>query len=340
MPDPLEKTLEENIGYYRTQEKETLAALSGLPRGSIKVKRSKGRTYHYLQYRDGGKVVQRYLGRSYPEELAAQIEKRRKLKNQLAEIRRALKLLGQRKEEDLLGPVRDLIVILSDKGLWEDGAEIVGSWCFRIYQQYLGVRSYPVRTDDIDILVPMPWRGRALDLAGHLRQMGFTEHFNPDGSTSYLRPGLRVEFLSPRKRFRKSRTRGVGVRPQELAFVEMLLERPWTIKLMAGVKVLVPSPATFVIHKLIVAGRRSRADKRHKDLVQALSVARLLLAREDHRKELARAWEDTLPAWRKKALASVRQAKAEFPLEEGVIDGFLDLLGQTVKSGRNDVPGG
>jgi hypothetical protein len=324
--DPLEQALEENIRYYRMQEEETLAALSGLPRGSIKVKRSKGRTYHYLQYRDGGRVVQRYMGTSYPAELAAQIERRRRLRAQLADIRRALRLLGRKKDEDLLGPVRDLVVILAGEGLWEDGAEIVGSWCFKIYQHHLGVRSYPVMTDDIDILVPMPWKGRALDVAERLRMMGFTEHFNPDGSTSYVRPGLRVDFLSPTRRMRGSRSTSMGVQPQELAFMDMLLESPRSIKLMAGVRVLVPSPASFAIHKLIIAGRRTVAAKRLKDLVQALSVVRALLSDDEGRDELVEAWRRTIPAWRRKALASARQARAELPLEEGIVDGLIDLL--------------
>jgi hypothetical protein len=326
MPETLKRTLAENTEYYRLQERETLAALSGLPRGSIKTRRNKGRTYYYLQYREGGKVVQRYLGRTYPEELAARIVKRGKLKAQLANIRRALKILGQKKDEDLLEPVGALVALLAERGLWDDGAEIVGSWCFRIYQQYLGVRSYPIMTDDIDILLPMPWRGRALDVAELLRQMGFSEHFNPDGSTSYLRPGLRVEFLSPKSRSRKKRTRGPGVSPQELAFVDMLLTRPMTIKLMAGVSVRVPSPATFVIHKLLVAQRRKGGDKRQKDLIQALLVARFVLAREEQRKELLEVWKDTIPAWRKKALASAVRARDELPLEEGVVDGLEDLL--------------
>jgi hypothetical protein len=327
VPDTLEKTLRENADYYRLQEQETLAALTGLPRGSIKTKRSEGRTYYYLQYREGGKVVQRYLGRAYPEDLAALVERRRKLKSRLVEIRRALKILGRKKDEDLLAPVGALIAALAELGLWEDGAEIVGSWCFRIYQLYLGVRSYPVRTDDIDILLPLPWRGRALNIDELLRQLGFAEHFSSDGSTFYARPGLRVEFLSPKKRGRRSRSAGPGVTPQELAFLELLLERPLTIKLMAGVSVRVPAPGAFVIHKLLVARRRKSADKRQKDLIQALSVARFMLAREERRADLVEVWESTLPSWRKKVLSSVRLAREEFPLEEGVIDGLEELLG-------------
>ena len=189
-------------------------------------------------------------------------------------------------------------------------------------------------TDDIDILVPIPWRGRALELAEILRQLGFSEHFKANGTTSYLRPGLRVEFLSPKKRMRRSKTTSLGVNPQELAFMQMLLDEPLTIKIMAGVNVRVPSPSRFMIHKLIIAQRRSGADKKQKDLIQALSVARFVLGHAEQRKELAEAWKSMIPAWRKKALASALNARAEFPLEEGVIDGLQEFLAKVAKTTR------
>lgn len=326
MSDTLKKTLEENARYYRLQERETLAALSGLPKGSIKEKRTASGTYYYLQHRLRGKMVQRYLGRRFPEEIAGQIERRKQLRKQLNEVRGALRMLGRKTDDDLLEPVRDFLMALGERGLWEDGAEVVGSWCFRIYQQYLGVRSYPVHIDDIDILIPLPWKGRTIDLAELLRRMGFVEHFHVDGSTSYIRPGLRVDFLSPRRRPRKTKGTGLGVVPQELVFIDLLLERPLRLKLMAGVWVRVPAPAAFVLHKLIVADRRSAPDKREKDLIQALSVARFVLGSEEQREELLEAWAGMIASWRKKVLASLSRAARDFPLEEDVVEALVARL--------------
>jgi hypothetical protein len=325
----LKNTLKENIEYYRVQEQQALAVLTGLPRGSIKTRATKGKIYYYLQYREGSKVVQRYLGAQYPSELAAQIEKRKKIGAKLRQIRGALKLLRQKKNEEILDPVHELIELLSANGLWEEGAEIVGSWCFRIFQQYLGVRSYPVRTDDLDILIPLPWKGNDIDIANLFKQMGFQERINRDGSTAYLRPGICVEFLSPQRgRNDQSNKRPtvLGVRPQPLRFMDMLLNNPIKIKIMAGVEVTVPAPAAFMFHKFLISQRRIQKEKKTKDLAQAVSVARFALTDKKQRADMVRCWNDLLPAWRKRVLNTIKTGRSEMPLDEGILDGLENFL--------------
>jgi len=326
----LEQTLKENIEYYRRQEQQALAMLTGLPRGSIRKKASKGRTYYYLQFRHKGKVVQQYLGRTYPAELAQQVEKRRAIRSQLREIRRALKLLRERQSEDILAPIRELVGALAREGLWEAGAEVVGSWCFRIYQAFLGVGAFPVRTDDLDILVPIPWRGPPLDLADLLRRMGFSETITPDASTVYHRPGIRVEFLSAargRGGEKATRVGSLGIWPQMLRFMDMLLDNPLPIKIMAGVIVKVPAPPAFMLHKLLICGRRTKEHKRAKDMAQAIAVARFILRDARQRPLLRTTWQEAmLASWRRKVLATIRQARQAYPMEEEVLDALRDFL--------------
>jgi hypothetical protein len=327
--DTLEKTLQENIEYYRLQEQQALAALTGLPRGSIKTKVSKGRTYYYLQFRHQGKVVQKYLGRRYPAELAEQIDRRGTIRAQLREVRRALKLLRQRQNNDLLQPIEEIVTALAREGLWEAGAEIVGSWCFRIYQQFLGVSVYPVRTDDLDILVPLPWRGRAVDLAELLRCMGFVERITPDESTVYHRPGIRVEFLSAargRAAGKAAPARGLGVRSQPLRFMDLLLDNPLSVKIMAGVTVRVPAPTAFLLHKLLICLRRTKEHKRVKDMAQAIAVARFVLGSDAERGKLQDAWRTLLPSWRERVFKAIGQARRAHPLEDGVLDALQTFL--------------
>ncbi len=329
MTETLEKTLEENIQYYRLQEKQALASLTSLPRGSIKKKVTKGRTYYYLQFRHQGKVVQQYLGRAFPDELAQLIEKRKAIRSQLREIRGALKLLRKKQSDDLLGPVQQIISRLAEAGLWEAGAEVVGSWCFHIYQKFLGVSAFPIRTDDLDILVPIPWKGRRLDLADLLREMGFAETINPNGSTAYHRPGIRVEFLSSargRGAENMEVANGLGVSPQALRFMDMLLKDPLRIKIMAGVTVTVPAPPAFLLHKLLISGRRTKDHKRDKDLAQAIAVARFILMDDKQREALAVTWPTLLKSWRGRVLKSIAQARKAYPMEEGPLDGLRAFL--------------
>lgn len=329
MIDILKKTLEENLQYYRLQEKQALASLTGLPRGTIKEKVTGKRTYYYLQYRHQGQVMQQYLGRTFPEELSREIEKRKAIRAQLREIRDALKLLRSKQSDDLLGPVQQIIRRLAREGLWEAGAEVVGSWCFYIYQTFLGVSAYPIRTDDLDILVPIPWKGPTLDLAELLREMGFSESFKPNGSTTYHRPGIRVEFLTAARGrgAEESKTeKKLGISPQALRFMDMLLQQPLQIKIMAGVTVTVPAPSTFLLHKLLISGRRTSEHKHDKDLAQAIAVARFVLQDELQREALAVTWATLLKSWRSRVLKAVARAAETYPMEQGTLDGLGAFL--------------
>lgn len=53
------------------------ALLAGLPKGTISEKTVNGNTYYYLKYRDGKKVVSKYISKKDIEGLRQQIEKRR-----------------------------------------------------------------------------------------------------------------------------------------------------------------------------------------------------------------------------------------------------------------------
>ncbi len=57
-----------------------------LPKGSISKKNIRGCDCYYLQYREGDKVISKYIKKGELNELAAKIEKRRSLKKSLREI--------------------------------------------------------------------------------------------------------------------------------------------------------------------------------------------------------------------------------------------------------------
>lgn len=52
------------------------ALLAGLPKGTISEKTVNGNIYYYLKYRDGKKVVSKYISKKDIEVLRQQIEKR------------------------------------------------------------------------------------------------------------------------------------------------------------------------------------------------------------------------------------------------------------------------
>ena len=58
---------------------------------------------------------------------------------------------------DLIGKI---LGVFADNNLFEEGVELIGSWCFKLYQKHLGVESFPLRTPDIDFLIPTPFHGK------------------------------------------------------------------------------------------------------------------------------------------------------------------------------------
>ena len=72
--------------------------IAGLPRGSIRVRKVRGREYYYLQYRDGKRVKSDYVKSEDVERVREQIELRRNDVAALKEQRRS-----QRQIEKALG---------------------------------------------------------------------------------------------------------------------------------------------------------------------------------------------------------------------------------------------
>ena len=93
----LKSILKDSLSYYQRLERELKRRLARLPQGSVKRRRIRGHVYYYLQRRNGGKVIHRYLGRQKPVELLKEIQERRQLKRELAKVRAALRLLPRRK---------------------------------------------------------------------------------------------------------------------------------------------------------------------------------------------------------------------------------------------------
>lgn len=56
-------------------------------------------------------------------------------------------------------------------------------WCFILYQKHFGVKYYPLRTQDIDFLISISYKGKKkLDLISAIESLGFKTGFRTDGS--------------------------------------------------------------------------------------------------------------------------------------------------------------
>ena len=62
------------------------ASLAELPKGSISEKTVNEKTYYYLKYRDGKKVISRYVGRQEIESLRQQIDRRKHIEKMIKSL--------------------------------------------------------------------------------------------------------------------------------------------------------------------------------------------------------------------------------------------------------------
>ncbi len=160
---------------------------------------------------------------------------------------------------------------------------IVGSWCTLFYKDFFGDASYlaPLKTRDVDLLIPRPSSTKTkVDVAELLRDLGFVVGFTgPEGYIRLEHPELIVEFLVPergRASYKPYPLPKLGLNAQALRFLDFLAQSTITMK-VEGISVMLPHPANFALHKLVVLSRRPGPEKQAKDKEAAMRVLEALI---------------------------------------------------------------
>ncbi|MEK6653053.1 MAG: GSU2403 family nucleotidyltransferase fold protein [Nitrospirota bacterium] len=184
---------------------------------------------------------------------------------------------------------------------------LIGSWCQHFYRSYFtGMRYTPtIRTRDMDFLVPVPFRIKnKVDVEELLRDEGFVVTFS--GGAGYMKlmhPELIVEFLVPEKGKGSDRPYPLpqlGMNAQPLRFLDYLLQNTIRIE-EEGLKINVPHPAAFALHKLIISARRTKEEKLLKDRKEALAVLTALVRKGDEGE--IKSMLDGMPSrWKKRVI--------------------------------------
>lgn len=146
----------------------------------------------------------------------------------------------------------------------------------------------PLHTEDADVAAPLRLRRAEESIAERLMKAGFREQL----SSEYIPPiseyvlgdeagGFYLEFLAPlvggevkRGGRREVTTTVGGVTAQLLRHLDILLTAPWEVTLTRADgfpvarprTILVPSPAAYIVQKMLVLPKR-RPDKQAKDLL-------------------------------------------------------------------------
>lgn len=230
--------------------------------------------------------------------------------------------------------VASVMVELHNKQVLDAGLTLVGTLAYMCWLNELGVTAVSARTQDIDLAARQHLKLGApesfLEIV-QATQLGFVP---VPGMPSKEPPtsvklrgagGLRVDLLTHGAKLGRS----VPVpqlmwHAQTMPFYAYLLEQPQKAAVLAGghcVPVMLPSAPRFVWHKLYSsAARRSFPEKAEKDLMQAATLAAVLVELQDE--DLSDSFDEVpvdmkklvkarLPALRR-ALAGHPQTREQF----------------------------
>lgn len=185
---------------------------------------------------------------------------------------------------------------------------LIGSWCLQFYRYHFEQpEKLPVfRTLDVDFLIPHASRIKTeVDVPEILRKEGFAPTYNrSSGIVKYNHRELQVEFLVPelgKGGDRVQEIKNLHIKAVALRYLNLLLDYPLFVN-YEGLRIRVPEPAAFALHKFIISQRRINKEKQKTDLEMAKGLLNFLFERP---KEMDRvkAILKTFPVkWRKSVL--------------------------------------
>lgn len=154
-------------------------------------------------------------------------------------------------------------------------------------------------------------------MAELIKDLGFIRGLRGrDGYVILEHPDLAIEFLVPEKgkgTDKPVKLPELGLNAQALRFLELLAQDTIDLKI-EGVSLILPHPANFGLHKLIIASRRRLKDKSNKDREAGLNILRTLTAKKEE--NLIRKVFDSIPSkWQKTILNELQDADERHLIE-------------------------
>ncbi len=228
----------------------------------------------------------------------------------------------------MLETIKRIFEVFEKNNLWNEGIELIGSWCFILYQKHFNAKFYPLRTQDIDFLIPIPYKGQKyINLIEELEKLGFSHSFNSSGSIYLWNSELKIEFIVPKRSKgleNNIEIKKLSIKAIPLRFVNILFIDPIFVK-EDNIKILIPNPASFCLQKFIVAFRRQKLEKRIKDLEQAIYTYAI-----SDKGKIIQIYSGFPKSWQRKIIANLEKSKAILPLLEKDINEIIITL-QTIK---------
>jgi hypothetical protein len=291
--------------------------------GTFKKMKRHNKYYWYWQYRENGKVVQKYVGPFKSKEITDRVKRFEALKSDFdarRKIVRSLAAAGVPMSDPLSGAI---VEAMGREGFFRLRGVLIGTTAYQCYSGMLGAKleAATLRTADADFAQFFAISQQIDDAMPSVRDVlrgvnpTFREvpHLSDSRATTKFvsEDGYKVEFLTPNRgsddfQGKPSPMPALGGASAEpLRFLDFLIRHPVRSVLLheAGVSVTIPAPERYAIHKLIFTHRRVDGSKIGKDIAQAQA---LIHAMADLRgSALAEAWREAWergPGWRESLL--------------------------------------
>jgi len=220
--------------------------------------------------------------------------------------------------------INRILKVFDENHLWDNGVELVGSWCFLLYTRHFGVKSYPFRTIDIDFLIPNPYKGKKkINIIDLLEGLGYKVAFNSDGSIYLWNPELKIEFITAEKGRGNEKAieiKNLSLRAIPLRYTDILLADPVSI-IEDGINVRIPSPASFALHKLLISAKRKKTEKKAKDIEQALLVLDAV-----NMEDVVKIYRGFPGPWKKTIINTLKKSEKDLFLYKQIIQKTLSTL--------------
>ena len=200
---------------------------------------------------------------------------------------------------------------------------LIGSWCVYFYKDYFSNTPYidqaTIKTRDIDFLVDVPSKIKVnVNIPELLKDLGFVTIYRVNrGFIKLDHPDLILEFLVPEKG--KGTDKPVplsklGLNAVALRFLTFLSSNTIKVKI-EDFYLILPHPANFALHKLIIFQRRTKEEKAIKDRDTAVEILKALINKGDA--AIVRQVFDSVPQkWQKKIIKGLEEIEEKALLDK------------------------
>lgn len=198
-----------------------------------------------------------------------------------------------------------------------DGLIIVGSWCQYYYKiLFDNALEIPLlRTTDIDFLVPNPSKFKnKVDVSDLLNLLGFDSDFDySTGLVKYVHPDLEIQFLTPalgRVKDTPYEIKKLNINAEGLTYMKMLQDYKFNMT-HNSVRIWLPEPEAYSLHKILISHKRKNTAKKEKDLVAAKSIGEFCLEYETHKERLKNIYDHMPKKWQRTVSGILKQLSSE-----------------------------